>query len=647
MPQLSSSGRARQSIFFSSYLLFRYVPLLVWFINPASEKEGSVAQQVALAGGVSLGCTSKGRNILPCGGIIPGFHLYLLGSETSVSETEASGVINMPGRAPEPDTAPGTGSVLPSWTNPACPERRHLQKQRRDAKLSSKMTLMPGENSDYDYSALSCTSDASFNHTFFPESETLKGVFYQRARLIHPQEDLLKGFHPDDRKRHIIINVGGIKYLLPWTTLDEFPLTRLGQLKFCTNFDDILNICDDYDVTCNEFFFDRNPGAFRTILTFLRVGKLRLLREMCALSFQEELLYWGIEEDNLDWCCKRRYLQKMEELTEINEREDDLLENETTGETVEETKIGLCMKKLQDMVERPQSGLPGKVFACLSVLFVTITAVNLSISTMPDLREEEEKGECSQMCYNIFIVESVCVAWFSLEFLLRFIQARSKFSFLRRPLTLIDIIAILPYYITLLVDTGSEGSKKPSSGNIYLDKVGLVLRILRALRILYVMRLARHSLGLQTLGLTARRCTREFGLLLLFLCVAIALFAPLLYVIENEMADSQEFTSIPACYWWAVITMTTVGYGDMVPRSIPGQVVALSSILSGILLMAFPVTSIFHTFSRSYLELKQEQERIMYRRAQFLLKAKSQMSNESQGSEVLFTTLSTEARDNE
>uniref|UniRef100_A0A8C8VM06 Potassium voltage-gated channel modifier subfamily G member 1 n=1 Tax=Pelusios castaneus TaxID=367368 RepID=A0A8C8VM06_9SAUR len=509
------------------------------------------------------------------------------------------------------------------------------------------MTLLTGENSDYDYSALSCASDTSFNHTFFPETETLKGVFYQRAKLIHPEEDLFKSFHPEDRKHHIIINVGGIKYLLPWTTLDEFPLTRLGQLKFCNNFDDILNICDDYDVTCNEFFFDRNPGAFRTILTFLRVGKLRLMREMCALSFQEELLYWGIEEDSLEWCCKRRYLQKMEEFTEMNEREDDLIENENPGEMVEETKVSLCMKKLRDMVERPQSGLPGKVFACLSVLFVTITAVNLSISTMPDLREEEERGECSQMCYNIFIVESVCVAWFSLEFLLRFIQAKSKFAFLRRPLTLIDIIAILPYYITLLVDTTSVGYKKPTSGNIYLDKVGLVLRILRALRILYVMRLARHSLGLQTLGLTARRCTREFGLLLLFLCVAIALFAPLLYVIENEMADSPEFTSIPACYWWAVITMTTVGYGDMVPRSIPGQVVALSSILSGILLMAFPVTSIFHTFSRSYIELKQEQERIMFRRTQFLLKTKSQLSNTSHGSDILFPSISSETRDND
>ncbi|XP_033009438.1 potassium voltage-gated channel subfamily G member 1 [Lacerta agilis] len=506
------------------------------------------------------------------------------------------------------------------------------------------MTLLPGENSDYDYSALSCASDASFNPSFFAETETLKGVFYQRAKLIHPSEELYGSIRPEDRKHHIIINVGGFKYLLPWTTLDEFPLTRLGQLKFCNNFDDILNICDDYDVTCNEFFFDRNPGAFRTILTFLRAGKLRLLREMCVLSFQEELLYWGIEEDNLEWCCKRRYLQKMEEIAEMNEAEDEFADGENQCEAVAETKAGRCMKRLQDMVERPQSGIPGKVFACLSVLFVTITAINLSISTMPGLREEEERGECSQMCYNIFVVESVCVGWFSLEFLLRLIQAPSKFVFLRNPLTLIDIVAILPYYITLLLDSTSLGSnKKPTSGNIYLDKVGLVLRILRALRILYVMRLARHSLGLQTLGLTARRCTREFGLLLLFLCVAIALFAPLLYVIENEMADSQEFTSIPASYWWAVITMTTVGYGDMVPRSIPGQVVALSSILSGILLMAFPVTSIFHTFSRSYIELKQEQERMMYRRAQFLMKTKSQLSNASQGS-GMFPSLPSETR---
>lgn len=239
------------------------------------------------------------------------------------------------------------------------------------------------------------------------------------------------------------------------------------------------------------------------------------------------------------------------------------------------------------------------------------------------------QGECSQRCYNIFVLETVCVAWFSLEFLLRFIQTPSKCVFLKTPLNIIDVVAILPYYITLIVDSLSEGGEKPSGGNNYLEKVGLVLRILRALRIFYVMRLARHSLGLQTLGLTVRRCTREFGLLLLFLCVAMALFSPLVFLAESEMGAKYDFTSIPGTYWWAVISMTTVGYGDMVPRSIPGQVVALSSILSGILLMAFPVTSIFHTFSRAYLELKEEQNRTLRQKPDFQDSTKSQNSEDS------------------
>lgn len=240
------------------------------------------------------------------------------------------------------------------------------------------------------------------------------------------------------------------------------------------------------------------------------------------------------------------------------------------------------------------------------------------------------QGECSQRCHNIFVLETVCVGWFSLEFLLRFIQTQSKCMFLRTPLNVIDVVAILPYYITLIVDSLSDGGKTAGSGNNYLEKVGLVLRVLRALRIFYVMRLARHSLGLQVLGLTVKRCTREFGLLLLFLCVAMALFSPLVFLAESEMGAKQEFTSIPGSYWWAVISMTTVGYGDMVPRSIPGQVVALSSILSGILLMAFPVTSIFHTFSRSYLELKEEQSRTLRQKPDSQDSTKSQNSEDSQ-----------------
>ncbi|EAW66634.1 hCG16169, isoform CRA_b, partial [Homo sapiens] len=213
-------------------------------------------------------------------------------------------------------------------------------------------------------------------------------------------------------------------------------------------------------------------------------------------------------------------------------------------------------------------------------------------------------GECSPKCRSLFVLETVCVAWFSFEFLLRSLQAESKCAFLRAPLNIIDILALLPFYVSLLL-----GLAAGPGGTKLLERAGLVLRLLRALRVLYVMRLARHSLGLRSLGLTMRRCAREFGLLLLFLCVAMALFAPLVHLAERELGARRDFSSVPASYWWAVISMTTVGYGDMVPRSLPGQVVALSSILSGILLMAFPVTSIFHTFSRSYSELKEQQQR--------------------------------------
>lgn len=223
----------------------------------------------------------------------------------------------------------------------------------------------------------------------------------------------------------------------------------------------------------------------------------------------------------------------------------------------------------------------------------------------------------------MFVIETICVVWFSLEFMLRFIQARSKLAFARGPLNIIDAVAILPYYVSLIVDENDKpkddlASSGGSSDLGYLDKLSLILRMLRALRILYVMRLARHSLGLQTLGLTMQRSTRECGLLLLFLCVAVALFSPLVHLAESELGTApttstagmgaQSFTSIPATYWWAIISMTTVGYGDMVPNSLPGQLVAFSSIVSGILIMAFPATSIFHRFSRSYQELKREYE---------------------------------------
>ncbi|KAM5219285.1 voltage-gated potassium channel regulatory subunit KCNG2 isoform 1-T4 [Hipposideros larvatus] len=420
---------------------------------------------------------------------------------------------------------------------------------------------------------------------------------------------------PAEPARHVIINVGGCRVRLAWAALARCPLARLERLRSCRGHDELLRVCDDYDAGRDEFFFDRSPCAFRAIVALLRAGKLRLLRGPCALAFRDELAYWGIDEARLERCCLRRLRRREEEAAEARAG--------PAGRPAPGSprcapgpggRLARGRRRLRDVVDDPRSGAAGKLFACVSVAFVAVTAVGLCLSTMPDIRAEEERGECSRKCRNLFVLETVCVAWFSFEFLLRSLQAESKCAFLRTPLNIIDILAILPFYVSLLVGLAAGGAARAGAGagaggNKLLERAGLVLRLLRALRVLYVMRLARHSLGLRSLGLTVRRCAREFGLLLLFLCVAMALFAPLVHLAERELGARRDFSSVPASYWWAVISMTTVGYGDMVPRSLPGQVVALSSILSGILLMAFPVTSIFHTFSRSYSELKEQQQR--------------------------------------
>ncbi|XP_076593976.1 voltage-gated potassium channel regulatory subunit KCNG4-like [Chaetodon auriga] len=459
----------------------------------------------------------------------------------------------------------------------------------------------------------SFSSEDTCSHVF-TETIPVKGSYFQRAQLLREPEASCWNLDPS---KQALINVGGIRYAFPWCTLEDIPQSRLSRLRLCTTLREIAEVCDDYDEMQHEFFFDRDPLAFRAILNFLAKGKLHLLQEVCNVALHGELLYWGIDIRSMEPCCRHQMMSAVEEVTAHQLKEDEWRQTRRrlTALVVQDSLFHM----LGEAMENPHSGLAGKVFAFLSVTMVVITVVSLCISTMPaPCQLEEATGECSQRCCNLFVVESVCVAWFSFEFLVRFFHARSKLEFVRGPLNIIDAAAILPYYVSLFLELGGESVQLivAGAGKGTLDKLGLILRVMRALRILYVMRLARHSMGLQTLGVTIQRSMTDFGLLLLFVCVAVTLFSPLVHLAESELAPNAatspqlSFSSIPASYWWSIISVTTVGYGDMVPHSIPGQLVALISILSGILILSFPSTSIFHTFHRTYIELKEEHRRL-------------------------------------
>uniref|UniRef100_A0A8D2KXP4 Voltage-gated potassium channel regulatory subunit KCNG3 n=1 Tax=Varanus komodoensis TaxID=61221 RepID=A0A8D2KXP4_VARKO len=394
----------------------------------------------------------------------------------------------------------------------------------------------------------------------------------------------------------VVLNVGGTRYSFSREVLKDFPLRRVSRLHGCLSEQDVLEVCDDYDRERNEYFFDRHAEAFGFIMLYVRYGHLRFVPHMCELSFYNEMIYWGLECSHLDYCCQRRLDDRMSDTYTFYSAEDLQADGEKKW-----------LERMRRTFEEPTSSVAAQILATVSILFVIVSMVVLCASTMPEWRAAENRSMEEQSRYTTDsirepsgIIEAICIGWFTAECIVRFIVSKNKCEFVKRPLNIIDLLAITPYYISVLmtVFTGE---------NSQLQRAGVTLRVLRMMRIFWVIKLARHFIGLQTLGLTLKRCYREMVMLLVFVCVAMAIFSALAQLLEHGLKigkPNEGYASIPAACWWVIISMTTVGYGDVCPITIPGRILGGICVVSGIVLLALPITFIYHSFVQCYHELK-------------------------------------------
>ena len=196
------------------------------------------------------------------------------------------------------------------------------------------------------------------------------------------------------------------------------------------------------------------------------------------------------------------------------------------------------------------------------------------------------------------IIEALCVIFFTCEIILRFWSCPSRLYFFSEPFNVIDILAILPNFIEIIVKALIEDE----------DLNADFLTVLRIFRIAKIVRLSRRSVKIRLLFRTLAKSGNAFTLLFVVIAFATLLFGTLIYYAER--AVNEEFKSIPHTFWYCVVTMTTVGYGDMSPRTIQGRFLGFLCALMGVFCIALPVPAIVENFQKLNAAINLESQRM-------------------------------------
>ena len=339
----------------------------------------------------------------------------------------------------------------------------------------------------------------------------------------------------------IVINIGGKKYETYESTLNQFPNTLLGNPEKRKKY---------FDEKNNEYFFDRHRSSFTAILYYYQSGGM-LERPLHVPPdiFLEELNFFQLTDD----------MQKENEA--VANCEDD--DGGKDYDDEEELPKNRTLRAIWLAFESPNSSFCAKGLAIFSLVIILLSIVVFCVETMPGLNDsprtnayETKPTEPGKNKHVFFVLNAICSSWFTFEYVIRFIASPNKIRFLKAILNILDLLSILPFYVSLIVPEESADS---------ID----ILRVMRVIRVCRIFKLTRHSKGLHVLGKTLYASVNELIMLMLFLVIGVILFASAAYYAEDKQGS--KFTSIPHAFWWAVVTMTTVGYGDMSPETTLGK----------------------------------------------------------------------------
>lgn len=238
-------------------------------------------------------------------------------------------------------------------------------------------------------------------------------------------------------------------------------------------------------------------------------------------------------------------------------------------------------RRIYEILEGAHDGdRHSELFDRFLITLIVLNVAAFMADTVPRLHEDYGSWFhlFEQVSVGIFTVEYLLRIWTAPEvgYLKRSTATQARLHWMTRPYLIIDLIAILPFYLQLM---------------------GLDLRIVRLLRVMRVLRLTRYSPAMHTLGRVIygeRRALVAAGYLL---SAAVIFAATGIHYFESE-AQPEKFGSVPESAWWAIATLTTVGYGDVVPITVAGKAFGAIVMVTGLCILALPVAIISTGFAQ-------------------------------------------------
>eukprot|EP00397_Hematodinium_sp_SG-2012_P023499 GEMP01024416.1.p1 GENE.GEMP01024416.1~~GEMP01024416.1.p1 ORF type:complete len:478 (+),score=90.39 GEMP01024416.1:176-1609(+) len=299
-------------------------------------------------------------------------------------------------------------------------------------------------------------------------------------------------------------------------------------------------------------------------------------------------------------------------------------------------EINRVRVQIYSLLEDPTSGSGAKITAVCILCVIILSVICLVLETVPELKDEHSWLYVSMDTWRG--IEVLCTAVFTVEFVLRLFVCNVYHPisrFVNNVENIFDFLAIAPFYVELMGIKNGAGFLR-------------VLRAVRLTRVFRVFNLGRYSHGLRLMGSALMVSSNALYVLVFFLSIGVVLFSSIVYYAEkllcpdigpdewenyekecNDLASLNVFSSpdygiccnvsgetnmlatymfpnIVETFWWAIVTMTTVGYGDKTPQTAAGKLVGSVSMLCGILLIALPVAIVGRNFQEAYEQIEGE-----------------------------------------